>query len=136
MTTNENGATGAKPSKRNAFVTWLIPTVIFLLIFPLGNFLGQTAFRSAPSFASTTSILIAFFFTAAMIRELNTVTPTPLHAWHFLIPFYNLYWIAVVVPAQVAVAKQKAGKPPPRSAIVYLFLFLYAFAADMNELAE
>jgi len=134
MTTADPTA-ARKPKRRNPLVTWLIPTLLFLLMFPAGNFLGQTSFSFLISIPQSLATLFVLFTTFAMVYELNPLAETPLKAWHVIIPFYNLYWMAVLVPRQMAVAKQKAGKGPPRGAVVYLFLFLYAFAADLNDLA-
>ncbi len=135
-TADPTAAAAAKPTKRNAFVTWLIPTLLFMLVFPAGNFLGQTSVSFLVSLPQSLSIIFVLFTTFAMVRELNPLAETPLKPWHLAIPLYNLYWMAVLVPQQMAVAKQKAGKPPPRSAIVYLLFFVYAFAADLNDLAS
>lgn len=135
MTTADPIAT-AKPTKRNALLTWLIPVLTYLLTFPAGNYLGTTSLSFLVSVPGSISVIFALGSTMMMIRELNAAAGTTLKAWHTIIPFYNLYWIAVVVPGAMATAKQKAGKAPPRGAAVYLFLFLYAFAADLNDLAE
>ena len=123
------------PTKRNALMTWLIPTLCFVAAPPLGNFLGTTAFRFAPTAAIICGVFLAGGFLAGMVKELNSVTGGKLVYWHFFIPLYGLYWAAALVPAEMAKAKQKAGKAPPRVGIAYLFVCLYALAADLNDLA-
>jgi hypothetical protein len=135
MTDSTALATTATSTRRNALTTWLIPTVFFILAPPLGGLLGTTMFRFAPNAAILAGVLLTFASAGAMVREINAAAGSDLKAWHLLIPVYGLYWMAVLVPAQVAVAKQRAGKPPPRGLVVYLFLFLYALAADINDLA-
>lgn len=127
---------GTGPTKRNALTTWLVPTVCFAVAPPLGNFLGTTAFRMAPTAAILAGIFIAFAFARVMLSELNSTAGSKLAAWHWFIPVYGLYWAAVSVQREMATAKQRAGKGAARGAVLYLFLFLYALAADLNDLAE
>ncbi len=135
MTDSTAIAAATTPTRRNPLTTWLIPTVFFILAPPLGNALGTTAFRFAPTAAILVGVALTFFSAAAMVREVNAAAGSELKPWHLFIPIYGIYWAAVLVPQQVAIAKQKAGKPPPRGLVVYLFLFLYALAADINDLA-
>ena len=137
MITPESSTSGAPagPTRRNALVTWLIPMVCFALAPPLGNFLGTTPFRFAPTAAILTGVLITITFAQAMVAELNVVAGSSLKTWHLLIPIYGIYWAAVLVRKEMTVAKQKASKGSPRSLAVYLFLPLYALAADLNDLA-
>ncbi len=123
-----------RPTQRNPLVTWLIPTLCFVAAPPLGNFLGQTAFRLAPSFAMVAGVLITLFTMQRMTAELNSVTGNKLVGWHYLIPVYGLYWAFSTLRNEVAAAKVKAGKPPAGSGLAYLFLGLYAFSADLNDL--
>lgn len=135
MTESTALAAPATPTRRNPLTTWLIPTVFFLLAPPLGGLLGTTMFRFAPNAAILAGALLTFISAGAMIREVNAAAGSDLKAWHLLIPVYGLYWAVVLVRQQVAVAKQKAGKGEPRGTVLYLFLFLYALAADLNDLA-
>lgn len=128
-------------TRRNPLTTWLVPTLCFAAAPPLGNYLGTTPFRFAPNAAILAGAAISAMFLMAMIRELETMPSaqpgdTKLVWWHWFIPIYGLYWAAVIVPRAVAAAKKQAGKPAPRSAVAYLFVLLYALAADLNDLAE
>lgn len=125
----------SRPTQRNPLVIFLLPTALILAAPPLGNFLGQTAFRLAPTAAIIAGLGIMFVFLQQMTRELNSVTGGRLVGWHFLIPVYGIYWAAIVLPKEMAAAKQAAGKPPPRSIVASLFVCLYAFASDLNDLA-
>lgn len=124
------------PTKRNALTTFLLPTVCFFAAPPLGAALGTTPFRFAP----TAAILVGFgLFAAAclaMVKELNAATGGTFVWWHLMIPFYGLYLAVTAIPKQMAQAKQQASAPAPRGAVMYLLLFLYAFASDLNDLAK
>jgi hypothetical protein len=53
------------------------------------------------------------------------------------LPFYNLYWMLILVPQEVARAKQMRGvQAPVRSIVIYLFLWSFALASDLNDLAR
>jgi hypothetical protein len=126
----------ARPSVRNPWTTWLVPMACFAAAPPLGGLLGTTAFRFAPNAAILAGVAITAAFTKGMIDELNSAAGSQLKFWNLFIPIYGIYWAAVLVPRQMAVAKQKANRGQPRGAVVYLFLFLYALAADLNDLAR
>jgi len=132
---NPANAKPIRPSRRNPLATLLLPTLLILAAPPLGNFLGQTMFRLAPTIALGMGVLLMFFSLQRMAAELNSVTGGKLVGWHFFIPFYGFYWAFAILPKEMAVAKQKAGKPAACSPVVYLFFCLYAFAADLNDLS-
>jgi hypothetical protein len=73
-------------------------------------------------------------------NDLNAVTGNTGFAWWpIFIPFYNYYWMWIMVPAEVARAKQMRGvQTPPRGFIMYFFpfLFLFAFGSDLNDIAQ
>jgi hypothetical protein len=131
---------GARPTKRNAVMTLLIPFGL-----SLGNILATalvmvtevTALAVLGNLFSLAAFVIALLSIIKMTNELKSVTGNASLAWWpILVPFYNLYWACVVIPGEMAKAKQMWGvQRPPRGIIVYFFLFLYAFAADLNDLA-
>ncbi len=131
---NDGAGAAPKPTTRNALLTWLLPVLLIAAAPPLGNFLGQTWLRLAPSAAMAGGILLIFFTMQRMAAELNSVTGGKLVGWHYLIPVYGLYWALAVLPKEMAAAKQKLQRPPPRGAVIYLLVCLYAFAADLNDL--
>jgi hypothetical protein len=48
-----------------------------------------------------------------------------------------MYWMWVLVPREVAKAKQILGvQQPPRSIVLYIFLWLFALASDINDLVR
>ena len=82
---------------------------------------------------------VLFFVSAVkMMGELKAVTKAETLAWWgLLIPFYSLYVILVVVPGEMTKAKQWLRvQEPTRNVLLYWLIFLYAFAADLNDLAR
>ena len=73
-----------------------------------------------------------------MTNELKAVTGNAGFAWWpMFIPVYSIYWMWILVPQEIAKAKQMRGvQSGPRGIIVYIFFFLYAFAADLNDIAK
>jgi hypothetical protein len=73
-----------------------------------------------------------------MAGELKAVTGNASFAWWpILVPFYGLYWLLVLLPQEVARAKQMRGvQLPPRNVVLYLFLANFALASDLNDLAR
>ena len=73
-----------------------------------------------------------------MFAELNSVTNSnTIKWWLLLIPFYNYYVMWVLVPQEMTKAKQMSGvQQPTRGFVVYFFLWLYALAADLNDIAR
>ncbi len=56
--------------------------------------------------------------------------------WWVLVPVYGIYWMVLLLPAEVANAKRAVGAPEPvRSAVLYFFVGLYALASDVNDIA-
>jgi hypothetical protein len=72
-----------------------------------------------------------------MMGELRAITRADTLAWWgLLIPLYQLYVMLVVVPAEMAKAKQWLRvQEPTRNVILYWLLFPYSFAADLNDVA-
>ncbi len=126
------------PTKRNALMVFLVPVLSFFAAPPLGALLGTTHFRFAPTAAILFGFGFFFLTAGGMLRELNALNSggAPLVLWHLLVPFYGQYLAYTVVQPRMAEAKQKAGAPPARSAIAYVFVFLYAWASDLNDLAK
>ena len=73
-----------------------------------------------------------------MLKELkNATNDSTFQPWFILIPCLNYYFMWIKVPQQVTKAKQMArSQRPTRAFIVYFFFFLYALAADLNDLAN
>ena len=133
---------GAKPTVRNAVMTMLLPFGIIVV----GNIIA-TILVMATDVAALGLIGNLFGLAGAVIylmslikmtNELKTVTGNASFAWWpAIIPFYQYYWMWVMVPGEMAKAKQMRGiQKPARGFIVYFFFFLYAYAADLNDLAN
>lgn len=79
----------------------------------------------------------AIISTIKMVNEVKSVTNNQAFAWWpMLVPFYNWYWMALLVPQEVANAKRAVGaQEPVKSPVLYFFLFLWALASDINDIA-
>jgi hypothetical protein len=142
-------AGSGKPQARNALMTFLMPliliiggqilgtilTIVFVSVLdmPSLSFLGLIG-----SLVALAGAVIGFISAVKMIGELNGVTKSGAVAWWMLlVPLYNYYVMWILVPAEMGKAKQMAGvQQPPRGFVVYFFLWLYAFAADLNDIAK
>jgi hypothetical protein len=73
-----------------------------------------------------------------MSNEVKSVTGNPNFVWWpIFVPFYSLYWMLILVPQEVTRAKQMRGvQAPVRSLVIYLFLWPFALASDLNDLVR
>jgi hypothetical protein len=133
---------GARPTVRNPILTLLLPVIIMfgggivasiMSAVDLGG-VGGALF----GLAYVAAIVVMFISVIKMVGELKAVTRNESFAWWpIIIPVYSVYWAWILVPQEVAKAKQMSGvQAPPRGIVVYIFLFLYAFAADLNDIAK
>jgi len=131
----------AGPQQRNALMTWLPPfAVIFggillsTLLSLVSMILGSLAYVLFVLAGATWYLILAI----QMANELKAVTHTPEFAWWpALVPFYNLYWAWMLVPQEVAKAKQMTGsRVPVRPIALYIFAWHFALASDLNDLAR
>jgi hypothetical protein len=128
------------PTKRNALMTWLLPaSVIFggVVLSILLGFIsaGLSGIGSLVVLGGTAwSLLLAI----KMVSELQTVTKSEALAWWpILVPFYNMYFMWLVVPQEVTKAKQMLGAGEPAQPLVlYVFLWHFALATDLNGLVR
>lgn len=135
-------AGGSKPTIRNPLMTLLLPIGVIVggnilaTILVVATDIGALSFIG--SLTSLAGAVLALLAIVKMTNELNAVTGNASFAWWpAIIPFYQYYWMWVMVPAEMAKAKQMRGiQTPPRGFIVYFFLFLYAYAADLNDIAK
>jgi hypothetical protein len=137
-TLNSAGTNG--PTKRNALMTMLMPygvivggnilATILAMIVPSLTFLG--------SLVSLGGFVWLILLTIPMVNELKSVTQNATLAWWpILVPFYNWYWMWIQIPGEVAKAKQVLGvQTPPRNIVLYIFLFPFALASDLNDMAR
>jgi hypothetical protein len=133
---------GGRPTVRNPLMTFLLPVGIIIF----GNILGPilvsvTEMGVFALVGSAISLVGAVLWIIAIVKmtgELKTVTNNPAFAWWpALVPIYQLYWAVIMLPAEMTRAKQMRGvQTPTRGLVVYLFLLLYAYAADLNDIAK
>jgi hypothetical protein len=73
-----------------------------------------------------------------MVSELKSITRgESLAWWPLLVPVYQLYFMWVVVPQEVARAKQMLGvREPPQNIVLYICLWHFAFALDLNDMVR
>jgi hypothetical protein len=132
-------ATG--PTKRNALMTFLIPLAVIIGGSIVGSVLA-TLVTPILGLISTLCFLagmVMYLLSAIkMVNELKTVTRNAAFAWWpILVPFYNYYWLWFMVPAEVKRAKQMSGvQAPPRGIVLYVFLWHFALASDLNDMAR
>jgi hypothetical protein len=147
--TLQSAGQGSAPTRRNALMTFLMPMICFfggaILATIMGILAGVTgvgALGLVGSLFYLVGFLGAAFFglsaTIKMVNEVKSVTKNAAFAWWpVLVPFYNYYWLWLMVPAEVKRAKQMMGvQAPPRGIVVYVFLWLYALASDINDMVR
>ncbi len=135
-----SGAAGGRPTRRNAIMTMVIPLGVYMGGFILSSILAAVITPELGMLAMVTSLVAAVLGILSykkMTEELKSVTQNAAFAWWpIFIPLYNLYWMLILLPQEVAKAKQMLGvQQPARSIVVYFFFNLYAFAADLNDMA-
>jgi hypothetical protein len=140
MGTLQSAGNTTGPTKRNALMTWLLPgLVIFggsILSTILGFIYGPLASLSGLFFLA--GMVMYLLSAIKMVGELNTVTRNTAFAWWpIIVPIYNYYWLWMLVPAEVKKAKQMMGvQAPARSIVLYVFLWHFALASDLNDMAR
>ncbi len=139
------GGGGGRPTVRNAVMTMLLPYLLMIfgpVVFGvIGGIIGDTVgsiITGVGQLVELVGFIIMLISVVKMTNELKSVTGNPSFAWWpIFIPCYNYYWMWVAVPQEMAKAKQMRGiQQPARGFIVYFFFFLYAYAADLNDLAK
>jgi hypothetical protein len=138
--TLQSAGVSAGPKRRNALMTWLMPIGVMFG----GMILSIILAFISPSLATLGSLVTLggavwyLILTIQMANELKSVTRNQAFAWWpIFIPIYSLYWLWFLVPQEVSRAKQMNGvQAPTRSIILYIFLFHFALASDLNDLAR
>jgi len=136
------GGAFPRPKIRNPIMTLLIP-ILLMSIVPgiFGAIAGATEIAAIGLLGSLSSLagaVLSIVWVIKMINELKAVTRNDAFAWWpMFIPIYSIYWAWILVPQEVGKAKQMAGvQSPPRSIVAYIFVFFYALAADLNDIAK
>jgi hypothetical protein len=136
-------AAGAKPTVRNPIMVLVIPFagmfvgailagVLGALIGFIGALVGQLVILAAAVYSLIQAI--------GMLRELGNYTQdSEFNWWWIFIPCLGIYFALMKVPEQVTKAKTKAGivqQKPTRGIVFYLFLWPWALANDLNDIAQ
>jgi hypothetical protein len=128
------------PTRRNALMTLLLPfgvlvggsilSTILAMLIPSLYFIG--------SLVSLGGLVWFVLLTIPMVNELKSVTQNAnLAWWPIVVPFYSMYWAWLIIPAEVAKAKQILGvQQPPRPLVLYIFLWPFALASDLNDMVR
>ncbi|MBX3192163.1 MAG: hypothetical protein KF819_34560, partial [Labilithrix sp.] len=133
---------GGRPTVRNPVMTLLVPFGIIVIGNIVGTVLVTVTEMGILGLIGTLGMLagsvIGFLSVIKMTNELKAVTGNAGFAWWpAIIPVYGLYWALIMVPAEMNKAKQMRGiQTPARGLVAYWFVFLYAFAADLNDIAK
>jgi hypothetical protein len=132
---------GPGPTRRNALLTWLLPSAVMFAGFLIGVVLGLAV---SPAFFSLFGLFalgaMAWYVALAiqMTNEVKAVTRNEDFAWWpIFVPFYSMYWMWILVPQEVSKAKQLLGvQQPTQSIVLYIFLWHFALASDLNDMVR
>ena len=140
-TLKSQGAAPTGPRRRNALMTLLLPALVIFGGFVLSTVLVLVGIAAAAPLGSLLCLGGAVWYlllAVQMINELKAVTRSDeLAWWPIIVPIYNYYFMWFVVPQQVGRAKQMLGiRQPARHVILYVFLWPFALAADLNDMVR
>ncbi len=135
-------AGGSGPTRRNALMTMLLPLAVMV-----GGSILCTILTIVTGIGLFGLLQLLFFLGGAawglmlfipMVNELKFVTKNEQLAWWpIFVPIYNYYWMWVVIPAEVTKAKQILGvQQPVRPIVLYIFLWPFALASDINDMVR
>jgi hypothetical protein len=139
---------GAKPKVRNPVMTLVVPIGAFVvgaILMTVAGILSTvpvlpTILSLVAAVAYLAGTVIGLMSAVGMLRELQNYTQDAEFVWWWLfIPCLGTYFALLKVPEQVNKAKQKAGiaqTKPARGIVFYVFLWLYALANDLNDIAQ
>jgi hypothetical protein len=129
------------PTRRNEVTTWLVPGSLVFGGVILGVALDIVLQSFVPLFGGLALAVagVGWWTVSAiqMANELRSVThDEELAWWPLLVPVYRQYWMWFVVPGQVMKAKAALGvRQPDRPTVLYVLMWHFAVAADLNEMA-
>jgi hypothetical protein len=132
------------PTRRNALMTLLLPfavifggTIVFTILAMLVTSLASV-FMGLQALCNLVGAGWFVYLTIGMVNELKSVTQNASLAWWpIFIPFYSMYWAWFIIPAEVAKAKQLLGvQAAPRPIVLYIFLWPFALASDLNDMVR
>jgi hypothetical protein len=139
-TLKSEGPGTTAPTRRNALLTWLLPGAVMFG----GIILSVGLAFILPALASLAALFLLgggvwyLLIAIQMVNELKAVTHSEQLAWWpLLVPVYQLYFMWIVVPQEVAKAKQMLGlRQPPQSIVIYILLWHFALASDLNDMVR
>ena len=139
-TLQSRGTPGVRgPTRRNALMTWLLPILVMVVGGTVATILGFVLpiLSLLAPVAELAGAVWYLLLAIAMVGEVRTVTRNDAFAWWpILVPIYGMYWAWILVPQEVAKAKQLLGlAKPPQHIVLYIFLWHFALATDLNEMA-
>lgn len=140
-TLKSQGAAVTGPTRRNALLTLLLPVAVIFGGVILSILLGVLI---SPALATLGTLFVlggavwSLLLGIQMVNELKVVTRSDQLAWWGLIvPVYNMYFMWFIVPQEVAKAKQQLGaRQAPQSLVLYILLWPFALASDLNDLVR
>jgi hypothetical protein len=137
------GPAGARGKMRNPVMTLIIcfgavfagviVNIVFTFIAVAAHLGALAALGSIFPLAGSVIVILTIW---QMLSELQRFTnDTSFAPWWMFVPLLNIYLYWIKVPEVVRNAKRMAGSrnPEPSNILLYIFLFPYAFAKDLNE---
>ena len=132
------------PTRRNALMTLLLPFAVIVggsVLFTILSFLVTSlasVFAGLNGLCTLVGVGWFVYLTIQMVGELKSVTQNgSLAWWPILVPIYSMYWAWFIIPAEVTKAKQLLGvQTPVRPIVLYIFLWPFAFASDLNDMVR
>jgi hypothetical protein len=136
------GVKSSGPTRRNALMTMLLPFAVILggeIVFGiLAALTGIYVLGLLGLLCALGGLAWFLVITIKMAGEIKAVTQNQGFAWWpILVPFYGMYWAWIVVPQEVAKAKQILRvQQSVRPIVVYIFLWHFALASDINDMVR
>jgi hypothetical protein len=132
------------PSRRNALMTLLLPFAVIVggsVLFTILSFVITSLAGVFAGLQGLCTLVGAGWFvylTIQMVGELKSVTQNAgLAWWPIFVPVYSMYWAWFIIPAEVTKAKQLLGvQAPARPIVLYIFLWPFALASDLNDMVR
>ena len=137
------GGLGQRPSRRNSVMLLVLTYGLIFGGYIISMLLGMVLNYSLMWLAmlgqlvALVGAVLFLVYSILMLLELKRVTNDESFMWWLVfIPCANYYLLWWLTPLQVTKAKQMAGiNIPARHIVLYIFLFPFALAADLNDLA-
>ncbi len=140
--TLQSAGVGTQPTRRNALMTFLVPALVMFGGFILGAILMIARLPAVGGLLIMLAMLaggVMYLLSAIkMVNEVKSITKNAAFPWWpIFIPIYSIYWMWFMVPAEVGKAKQMVGaQAPPRGIVLYIFLWHFALASDINDMVR